>query len=411
MNILFVVPYTPNLVRVRPYNLIRSLTARGNRVTVMTLYSDEAERNDAEVLKSECEAVVALPLSRSRSLMNCLKVLPSSIPLQAVYCWQPELSAAIRKKLEGGGFDVVHVEHLRGACYGFNLGAQKSIPVVWDSVDSISHLFRQTSRQAKKISSRMMAGFELGRTEKYESWAANHFARVLVTSPVDQQAFLSLKRPPAPDRVCVLRNGVDLDYFTPGEFAKREAATLVVSGKMSYHANVTMTLHLAQDILPLVWKERPDVKLWVVGKDPPRELLALAQNPAVLVTGSVKDIRPFLQQATLAAAPITYGAGIQNKVLEAMACATPVVATPQAVSALSIRDGDEILLAEESDQFARKILDLLSDASMQERVGQAGRLAVETKYSWGAIAAQLEQVYQDVLKIREDEKTGKILVE
>lgn len=92
MNILFIVPYVPNLIRVRPYNLIRHLAAHGHEVTVLTLWSTEAERADAEALKQHCHRVVALPLPRWRSLWNCLRALPTPVPLQAVYCWQPALA-------------------------------------------------------------------------------------------------------------------------------------------------------------------------------------------------------------------------------------------------------------------------------------------------------------------------------
>ena len=104
---------------------------------------------------------------------------------------------------------------------------------------------------------------------------------------------------------------------------------------MSYHANIAMTLYLVREILPIVWATNPDVKLWIVGKDPSKELLALQKYQKILVTGRVDDIRPYLRQATLSVSPLLYGAGIQNKILEAMACGTPVVATPLAVSALT----------------------------------------------------------------------------
>jgi polysaccharide biosynthesis protein PslH len=143
-----------------------------------------------------------------------------------------------------------------------------------------------------------------------------------------------------------------------------------------------------------VWEKRPDVKLTVVGKDPPRELLALAENPAVRVTGSVPDLRPYLQRATVAVAPITYGAGIQNKVLEAMACATPVVASPQAVLALNVRVGEEILVSGDAHGFAEQVLRLLADPSFRRSVGEAGRQFVERQHSWNATAIHLEQLYQ-----------------
>ncbi|HWQ03779.1 MAG TPA: glycosyltransferase [Longilinea sp.] len=395
MKLLFIVPYTPNLVRVRPYNLIRALAARGNSITVATLTANLAEEADISRLESLGVRVISARLPRWRSMMNCLLAVPSRMPLQAVYCWQPELMGKICQAMKEDRFDAVHVEHLRGARFGLPVLQVGSVPVVWDSVDSITHLFRQAASQARKLSSKALTAFELSRTAHYEGWLAGQFSRVLVTSPIDRQAFLELA-PGCAERLVVLPNGVDLEYFHPDAPPNREPAELVISGKMSYHANVAMVLHLVNDIMPHVWAERPEVKLTVVGKDPPRELLSLSDHPGVRVTGSVPDLRPYLQHATVAVAPITYGAGIQNKVLEALACATPVVASPQAVSALQIRSGEEILVAEEPQAFARHVLALLADAAWQRQLGEAGRQFVERKHSWDAVAARLEQIYQEV---------------
>jgi glycosyltransferase involved in cell wall biosynthesis len=162
---------------------------------------------------------------------------------------------------------------------------------------------------------------------------------------------------------------------------------------MSYHANITMTRFLVEEIMPHVWASRPDVKVTIVGKDPAREVMTLAQNPAVTVTGTVADIRPYLQRATLAAAPVTYGVGIQNKVLEAMACATPVVATPQVVTALTAVAGRDLLVAQEPVEFARAVLALLQDDTRREAIGRAGRAYVESHHDWAAITVRLEHIY------------------
>jgi glycosyltransferase involved in cell wall biosynthesis len=247
----------------------------------------------------------------------------------------------------------------------------------------------------------LLSNFELGRTEQYEGWLLRQFERTLVTSKTDKDEFTSLiadnKNPPS---ISVIPNGVDLDYFKPEESAKRESATLVISGKMSYHANISMVIYFVEKIMPLVWERIPDAKLVIVGKDPPKVLKDLAQNPSITVTGTVYDIRPYLRQATISIAPLTYGAGIQNKVLEAMACATPVVASPQAISALSVQLGQDLLVAKEPDDFAKAILQLLENPCLQQQVGCNGRKYVEINHQWSSVAAQLEGVYNEVINTK-----------
>jgi sugar transferase (PEP-CTERM/EpsH1 system associated) len=406
MNILYFVPYVPNLIRIRPYNLIRSLAARGHQITLVTIWKDEQERKSLELIQEYCKQIHSFHLPGWRSLWNCMSAMPTRHPLQSVFSWEPELAREmVRMATANGkpGFDVVHVEHLRGARYGAFLKAQlreqkPSPPVVWDSVDSITLLFRQAMLQSKSLFNRGVTRFELRRTETYEAGLVEQFDRVLVTSSTDKRAFQTLQS--ARDKtslITVLPNGVDLDYFKPDPGVEREPASLVVSGKMSYHANITMVLKLVDEIMPHVWKRRPDVKIFIVGKDPPKRIQSLSQNPNIVVTGTVPDLRPYLRKATIALAPIVYGAGIQNKVLEALACATPVIASPQATSALNVTNGQELCIAGDSMDFANTVLALLDDPGRREQLGKAGRDYVENNHQWYSIAGQLEQIYEQAI--------------
>lgn len=403
MKLLFVVPYTPTLIRTRSFNLLRALARRGNRITLLTLWTSPDEEESAGRLKSELEDVYAFPLPAWRSLANSLWALPGAQPLQAWYSWQPRLVrqmlALVQEAHQTDPFDAVHVEHLRGVKYALHLQAKSPAgpPVVWDSVDSIGLLFRQSSAQSKKRASRWLTQFELKRTERMEAHLLGQFKQILVTSQKDRAAFLAYASPgQAIANVTVLQNGVDLDYFHPDGGAARQEDALVVSGKMSYHANITMVLYLYEDIMPLIWARRPDVKLWVVGKDPSAEIQAIGSHANVQVTGAVNDLRPYLQRAAVAVAPLKYGAGIQNKVLEAMACGTPVVASRLAAASFSAEPDRDILIAQEPGEYAEGVLRLLGDPALRAAVGAAGRRYVERCHNWDKIAAQLEEVYRGI---------------
>jgi sugar transferase (PEP-CTERM/EpsH1 system associated) len=408
MNILFIVPYVPNLIRVRSYNLIKELSARGHRVTVLTLWSGESERLDVEHLCEIAVEVMATPLPKILSISNCLKAIPSRMPLQAVYCWHPRMAKQLVELLKPSnsspGFDVIHVEHLRGARYGVHIRRQPKslvgdVPVLWDSVDCISSLFRKAAQQSERRASRWIARIEQGRTERYERWLVEQFDRVLVTSTEDKQALMNLTNDKSAP-ISILPNGVDLAYFSVDGNRPRAPATLVISGKMSYHANVSMVLYFVNEILPRIWYQRSDVELWIVGKDPPREILTLAKHPKITVTGTVPDIRPFLMQATMAIVPLTYGAGVQNKVLEAMACGTPVVSTPTAISALKVVPEEEVLIGASPEVFAHAVLLLIENQEQQRKLGEAGRRYVERNHRWPQIAEKLESIYDEIIRSR-----------
>jgi glycosyltransferase involved in cell wall biosynthesis len=409
MKILFIVPNPPSLVRVRPYNLIRYLAARGHEITIATLWSSSEEWQDIERLQADGFRVLAAPLGKKQILWNLLDAALTGKPLQANYCVTPELRGLLTKHLNGSRpvsqkpFDVIHVEHLRGAQYGLfvqKLAARHAIPVVWDSVDCISHLFKQAATRSRSPVGRLMARLELGRTQRYEGWLTHRFDQVLVTSTVDKEALDTLSngngngngngaRPP----VTVLPNGVDLDYFAP-QIHGRQPNTILFSGKMSYHANLTAAFYLIEEIMPAIWQRFPQAQAVIAGKDPPPALQKVAETtPNVHITGTVPDLRPYLQRATVAVSPILYGAGIQNKVLEAMACGTPIVASAQAASALSAEDGKHLLLAHNTQEFIHHLLRLLTDRVSQQCLSVGGRAYVEEFHSWDRIASKLEEIY------------------
>ena len=154
LRILYVTPYIPSPIRVRPYNLIKYLSDRGHLLTVVSARTSGEEISEAEGLRPCCYRLEISSITRRESLWNCLQALPTSMPLQAVYCWTPRMRRRIETELQGDGgntprYDVCHIEHLRGANYG--LGLDTHVPIVWDSVDCISHLFEQASRDSRTL--------------------------------------------------------------------------------------------------------------------------------------------------------------------------------------------------------------------------------------------------------------------
>jgi glycosyltransferase involved in cell wall biosynthesis len=266
-------------------------------------------------------------------------------------------------------------------------------------VDCISHLFQQASRQSQSFFGRFVTRLELSRTRRAEGSLICSFNHALVTSGLDKKALLELA--PAgvqPRPISVLPNGVDMKYFKPNPAIERESATLVFTGKMSYHANISMVNYLITEIMPRVWAKRPSARLVVVGKDPSPKIKEFGQNPLVIVTGTVEDIRPFLWRATAAVVPLLYGAGIQNKILEAMATGTPVVTTSRAISSLRAVPGSEILVADTAEGFASEVLSLMDKSDLRFTIGNAGLSYVQKTHDWATIAAQLVDIYDQALQ-------------
>jgi len=399
MRIAFIIPYVPNLIRTRSYNLINQLTSLGHEVTVFTLGSSKEDLIDAQSLKSPCREVYFYTQPVWRSMLNSAVALPSREPLQSVYSWQLVMARQIVQHASQNEFDIVHVEHLRGSRFGLFLKSRlPNMPVVWDSVDCISHLFQQAAKQSRSFFGKFVTRLELDRTRRAEGDMVCQFDHVLVTSPSDRNALLGLvPSEKSPSDVSVLPNGVDLQYFHPSAESQRDPETLVFSGKMSYHANISMAKYLVEEIMPRIWKHRPAARLYIVGKDPTPAIKKLTRNPLVTVTGTVDDIRPFLWRSTVSVVPLLYGAGIQNKILEAMATGTPVVTTCQALSALQAQSGRDLFVSDDPDGFSQAVLQLISNRDLQQKTGDAGVRYVRTFHSWTSIAAQLVNIYHQTL--------------
>jgi polysaccharide biosynthesis protein PslH len=402
MKLAYVVPYVPNLIRTRPYNLIHQFVALGHEVSVFTLGYGEQDRMDLEFLRSKVACVYYEEQPVWYSLWNSLITLPSRRPLQTIYSWNPRLAKQlIRLLIVPGGFDIVHVEHLRGSYYGQYVKSKlPHVPVVWDSVDCISYLFEQASAYGTGgLFGRFITRFELGRTRRMEGRLIGEFDHVLVTSETDRKSLLGLVSPGSkPPPVSVLPNGVDLEFFHPNPKIQRDDETLVFSGKMSYHANISMVKYLIAEIMPRVWEKRPKVRLVIVGKDPGADIRALGIDPRITVTGTVDDIRPYLWEAAVAVVPLVYGAGIQNKILEAMACGTPVITTSRTLSSLHVVPGRELVVADGAEEFSEAILDLLDNPGKRLDISVTGSAYVRKSHSWASIAQKVLVCYADAAR-------------
>ena len=156
-----------------------------------------------------------------------------------------------------------------------------------------------------------------------------------------------------------------------------------------------MVKFLVSEIMPKVWARRPTVQLVIVGKDPTPEIRALGTDPRITVTGTVDDIRPYLWKATVAVVPLVYGAGVQNKILEAMACETPVLTTSKTLSSLGVISGKDLLIADTADGFSQAVLRLLNDNVQKSEIGTAGSIFVRQHHNWTEIAKQLIAYYEE----------------
>jgi sugar transferase (PEP-CTERM/EpsH1 system associated) len=373
---------------VRPFNFIRQLSRR-HEVEVLAA-ANELDEGDVEALAPYCTRLDVVAVPPRQRVQNCLVGAIRGLPLQGAICRSPELLHRLRQRLADARPDVVHVEHLRAAYTGEAI--PPGTPVVFDSVDCISLLLRRTLQGSHSLAHRLLAMVELKRTRRYESALMRRFKYVCATAPEDA---LELEQLSPGANVRVVTNGVDLDYFRPVDHT--DAATIVFSGKMSYHANVSAVLYFARHIYPLIRVRATEARLRIVGSNPPPEVRALARDPGIVVTGFVSDIREQIGAATVAVCPVTVKVGVQNKCLEAMAMEIPVVATSLGATGLTAVHGQDLLVADAPAEFAQSVCQVLTDPALGERLGRNGRRYVERQHRWEQSVTDLECLYEQAI--------------
>jgi sugar transferase (PEP-CTERM/EpsH1 system associated) len=222
---------------------------------------------------------------------------------------------------------------------------------------------------------------------RFEQVVAQRADRSIFVSEAEAALFRDLSGLDA-ERVIAIENGINLDYFQPyGKFqpldpAERGAGPLLVfTGQMDYRPNIDAVVNFALNMMPVLRHVRPDVRFVIVGRNPPPEVVRLADTPGVFVTGEVLDVRPWVAAADVVVVPLQIARGVQNKVLEAMAMGRPVVATPAAVEGIDVEPGRDLIVAD-GDGMATSVLALLRDAERAAKIGRQARARVESRYRW-----------------------------
>lgn len=264
----------------------------------------------------------------------------------------------------------------------------KDVPVVADVMDDGLLEHSRALLRARRPLALLLTLKHLINTARWERRFFPHAARCLFVSQVDARWARSLV-PGLP--ITVVENGVDSDFFQPLD-GTEDFPSLVFEGNQGFPPNIDAARHLVSDVFPLVRREFPACRVYIVGRDPDRATLALASD-RVVVTGRVEDIRPYLDRASVFVCPMRIGAGIKNKILQAWAMAKPVVATPIAVGGLQARHGDNIAIARRAATFAAEVVQLLRDPVRRRELGKRGRDTVLARYTWQEQASRLEAVF------------------
>ncbi|HEX6735226.1 MAG TPA: TIGR03087 family PEP-CTERM/XrtA system glycosyltransferase [Azonexus sp.] len=384
-NVLYLVhrlPYPPNKGdKVRSYNLLRHLL-KEHRVFLGTFIDDPEDAVHISVLQGLCADLHVARITPRFAKLRSINGLFAGEPLTLRYYRDSGLQAWVDDVCRMHKIDAVVVFSSAMAQY---IEGKRRLPVLIDFVDVDSAKWTQYAPQHRwpmswiyRREGRLLLAYE-------RAMAARAARSFLVT-----EAEVDLFRKLAPEcsvRVEAMGNGVDAEYFTPAAgrpspFPDGEEA-VVFTGAMDYWPNVDAVTWFVAEMLPELLARRPKLRFYIVGRSPTPDVQALA-GEHVVVTGTVPDVRPYLQHAGVVVAPLRVARGIQNKILEAMAMERPVVAAAECAAPVDATAGSELLTAGDAAGFVAAITAQLDDPAAAAAIGRAARARVIARYSWEA---------------------------
>lgn len=400
-NLLFIshrFPYPPDRgEKIHVWHVLRHL-AQSYRVFLGCLSDDERDWRYLPDVQAICANVGCFGIDKLAQKRRALLRLRPGRPLMLDYYDHPPLRRWVDRVARSEALDLVYVVSTAMAPYVADLGP---MPTVLDMVDVNSRKWADYALHGNWLA-RLVWAREARTLLACERSAARACARTLLVTDAERRYF-SDQVPDIRDRVVTIENGVDLDYFSPPATpspcpypvgSPGEGPWVTMVGNLDYRPNADAAVWFARHVLPLLRHRTPSPQMAIVGANPDRRLLRLTERPGILVTGRVADVRPYLEHASAVIAPLQIARGVQNKVLEGMAMARPVVASPEAFLGIRAEPGRDLLVADGPEAMAGAIAEVLD--GRHPAIGRAARRAMEAGYSWPSQMARLDAVLADL---------------
>ncbi len=393
MRILFLtsrLPYPPHRGdRVRTYNFLRTFSA-GHDVHLLSFVEGEEDRAAAGELDDLCTSEL-VHLGRGRSLANIATHALSTLPYQALYYHSRRMRTAVRRALTNGGFDLVYVHLFRMVPFvlpALERRETTGIPAVLDLTDSVASEI-ELSLAHRPLATRAPYAWECRKIRALERRALPAFREAWVISEADRDDIL---RTSPGARIEIVPNGVDESLFDVAP-AGSGSSTVVFVGNLSVAHNIDAVRFLIRDVMPRVRTVVPEADLRVVGKDAVPAVRDLCAGVGWCeLRGFVPDLRDAYRDATVFAAPLRFAAGVQNKMLEAMAAAVPVVSSRLGNRGLRAAGGRQIVIADGAGDFAAALARVIRDVEARRTLAVEGRRFVRECFSWAKALERVELV-------------------
>ncbi len=367
--------------KLRAFHQLKYL-AKNNDVSLVCLNDIELHPEANAVLNSICREVHIAQLSKFQIVLNLVKGLFSTKPLQVSYFYSKKAQQLIDSIITSKQPDHIYCQLIRTTEY---VKQYTSIPKTLDYMDALSKGIERRIAKANWLF-KIILKLEYKRLYTYEKTTFSFFNNKTIISEQDRE----LINHPDKNSIEIVANGVDESFLN---YPKKEDKKydLLFSGNMSYPPNIESAVYIVEKIFPLVKKQIPNIQLMIAGTSPTSKIIALRSNN-VLVSGWVKDIKEIYASSKIVIAPMQTGTGLQNKLLEAMAMGIPCISSTLANNALKAIHNENILVADSPEQYAACIIELINNTEKANDIARKGKNFVSINYGWDMMNAKLENI-------------------
>jgi polysaccharide biosynthesis protein PslH len=384
--------------KIRSYYVLKEL-AKTHAVTLFTFYAAHPDDMHSK-LEGAFDRVIYCPLRISTNrglgeltsfLGNTFSPTPYSV---SKYC-RSGVRASMLQLLKASSYDVIVCDFVFAAGV---IPWEMECPKVLFTHNVEALIWKRHFQVTRNPFWKLVCWGEYQKMLRFERACLEKSHHVLTVSEADRSFF---GRFVDPSKMTVISTGVDTDYFRPST-GKEMSNSLVFTGAMDWMPNEDAICYFLHSVLPLIRRAVPDVRFSAVGRYPSDKLRALAaETPGVCVTGRVKDIRPYVSEASVYVVPLRVGSGTRLKIFEAMAMGKAIVSTTLGAEGLPVRNGVNLLLGDTAEEFAQKVISVLRDPLRRKALGSAARRLVEERYSWSAVASEFDTVLRFITEKQE----------
>lgn len=364
--------------KLRAWEQIKGLASHFE-IHLVCLADEQPEAADLAEVQQVVHSLHIFPIPVWKRIPAFLPALFQGLPFQVAYFTSARVRRRIEEILVQENIPLCYVQLIR---LGQTVPILKGVRYFLDYMDALSSGMANRIPESRGLM-RYLFKMEAGRLARYEASIAPRYQAFSAITEADARLLPASVQ----SSIHIIPNGVS-DYFFETQHVLNAEYDLVFTGNMGYFPNVKAAIYLVEEIVPLLERKFPKIRICLAGTDPSDKVRAL-QSPRVTVTGFVPDMREVMGKSRLFVAPLFTGSGLQNKLLESMAAGLPVLTTPLANEALRAPEGEAIRVCRDAVEFAHTIATLLDNPEEARKTGLQGQEFVRKHYGWQASNQQL----------------------